>query len=912
MKKLISLILAALMLCGALVTAAFAEESPFADVKTTRWSYGAIRYAYDKGYMDGVGGGKFDPSGTMTRGMVVTVLWRAADKPDVEFEDAFTDVKAGKYYSKAVIWAKNSGIVNGVTESTFEPNGEITREQLATIIYRSVEAGFKDVSGRADLSVFPDNGKTHSYAKDALSWAVFEGIITGVKAGSENLLDPRGKATREQFATIMMRVDEKEFDYVTVYNEPELFGSFTEPEYPLVDDADVYVAVDGSDDNPGTLSAPVRTFNKAAELAREKKAEKTGDIVVAFKAGDYGPLNVTLTAEDTGTAEQRIIYRRYGDGEVSFNNGIDIPLDDFTDLTDEEKTMFASKYVDKIKRADISDKLLSYDPRTTLVMNGEGSCILARFPNMYSDGTDQLTEGAHETLDGSHILVDHPLFVRKFATYHTMDGLLLYGYLTTGWYKDLLTTGEYTVDSNGYYTFTIPYPGQARMGYLRYIALDGFDSRAWSKIAVVNISEELDSANEYWIDSETGIMYVYEPKSDYHITGGTTMLTLDNVEYVSFVGLNFLNCDGNMIWSHSHPRGLTLDGCRFSGCSADKMVELDGGKVGTPYDITVRNCEFSVAAGTGISIRGINTGDLFGTSTGVVVDNNYFTLTNLVRGNMGALKVEVSTPVVTHNYFKKCYWEGVDFRGSVNMLAEYNVFDQVCYNGDDTGVLNNWNSVDRCGNVVRHNLFLNIVGGTNGRYCLYLDDTAGTQVYSNIFFNVWNTVMNNGISKYNTFCDNVIINPNEQSGTGCKYSLGGTELVDAAAASGDFSTVTSSEYYVRWVNAFAYFDSHPEIKAQAAEMWPGYFDITLDLDRWQDDEFGLNASLVITGNREINKTGAEREYEDMIAKHSVIENNLYYSTDENPLFVNPAVGDYRIRDDVTDFPDIEFEKIGRY
>ena len=910
MKKIISLILAAIMLVCTLAATVSADGSVFSDVKEKRWSYSYIMYAYENGLMDGVGGGKFDPAGSMTRAMVVTVLWRMEGKPEVEFENAFSDVKSGKFYSSAVIWAKTNEIVNGISEGVFDPNGKITREQLATILYRYAEYRRFDVSGQADLSGFPDAGKVHKYARNALAWAVNAGLISGVKSGNTNYLDPLGFATREQFATILQRFLTSEYEYVTEYNEPVLFGEYTEPEYPLVDNADVYVAVDGSDENPGTLSAPVRTFNKAAELARAKKAEKTGDIVVAFKAGDYGPLEITLTSADSGTEDRRIVYCKYGDGDVIFNNGIDIPLDKLEKLSAEEKSMFNPDKVDNIRRADISDKLTDYDPRTALVMNGDGSCTLARFPNKYSDGTDQLTEGAHETIDDYYILVDHPLFVRKFATYHTLDGLLLYGYLTTGWYKDLLTTGDYTVDSNGKYVFRIPDPREARMGCLRY--LPEFDSRHWSKIAVVNISEELDAAGEYWIDKDAGVIYVYDPQSDYHITGGSTMLTLDNVEYVSFVGLSFLNSDGNMIWSHSHPRGLTLDGCRFSGCSADKMVELDGGKTGIPYDITVRNCEFSVAAGTGLSIRGINSDDLFGTSTGVLVDNNYFTLTNLVKGNMGALKVEVSTPVITHNYFKKCYWEGVDFRGTVNMLAEYNVFDQVCYNGDDTGVLNNWNSVDRCGNVVRHNLFLNIVGGTNGRYCLYLDDTAGTQVYSNIFYNVWNTVMNNGISKYNTFCDNVIINPDETSGTGCKYSLGGTELVDAAAAAGDVSTVTTSEYYNRWVNAFAYFDSHPETKAQAAEMWPGYFDITLDLDRWQDDEFGLNASLVITGNREINKTGAEKVYEEMIAKHSVIENNLYYTPDENPLFVNPTVGDYRIRDDVTDFPDIEFEKIGRY
>ena len=204
MKKVISLILTALMLLGA-VAAAAADGSPFTDVKTTRWSYDYVIYAYENGLMDGVGGGKFDPAGTMTRGMVVTVLWRMENSPAVEFENVFSDVKEGKYYSNAVIWAKNNSIVNGVSEGKFDPGGKITREQLATMLYRFAEYKGYSVAASGDLGKFPDGGKAHSYAKSALVWATSAGLIAGVKSGNADLLDPRGNATREQFATIIYR-----------------------------------------------------------------------------------------------------------------------------------------------------------------------------------------------------------------------------------------------------------------------------------------------------------------------------------------------------------------------------------------------------------------------------------------------------------------------------------------------------------------------------------------------------------------------------------------------------------------------------------------------------------------------------------------------------------------------------------
>ena len=146
MKKLLCAVLAAMMLIGTMVSVSGAETSPFSDVKEKRWSYKSIVYAVDNGYMNGVGDGKFDPAGAMTRGMVVTVLYRMEGTPEVEFSNVFTDVKSGKYYSNAVIWAKDNEIVNGLTETTFGPAGKITREQLCTMLNRF--AGFQGKDSR--------------------------------------------------------------------------------------------------------------------------------------------------------------------------------------------------------------------------------------------------------------------------------------------------------------------------------------------------------------------------------------------------------------------------------------------------------------------------------------------------------------------------------------------------------------------------------------------------------------------------------------------------------------------------------------------------------------------------------------------------------------------------------------------
>ncbi len=896
MKKVISLILTVLMLVGTVAAVSAADASSFKDVKTSRWSYEAIKYAVEQGYMNGVGDGKFDPAGSMTRGMVVTVLYRREGSPKVTFRNDFTDVKAGKYYSDAVIWAKDEGVVKGITETTFEPGGKITREQLATMLSRFSERCLVSVPERADLSGYPDADKIHSYAKDALAWASEANLIKGMSDGT---LSPRGNATREQFATILKRFDDT---FSLVYNTPVLRSHYTEPEYPLVTDADFYVATTGSDSGDGSFEHPFATWNKAAEAVRTLKETKTeGDIVVAFMAGDYGPLSLSLTAEDSGSENQRIIYCAYGDGDVVFNNGFDVSEDELTDLDAAEKTMFSAKVVDKIKKADVSSRLTSYDPRTALILGDDGEMNLARFPDKYSDGTDALIEGAHETLDDDHIVVDHPLLTKRIDKYHTTDGLLLYGYLTTGWYKDLLSTDEYNPETH---VFHIPHPEQARMGHLRYIALDGFDSRHWSNIAIVNISEELDAKGEYWVDENTGTFYVYDPAGGYHFTGGgETMLTLTGTSYLTLRGIDLRNSLGRMIRAGDNV-GLTFENCVFSGCADDNMASVERTK-----DLTVRGCEFSFAAMTALSISGVNNISRYYLDTGVRIDNNLFTRTSLVKGNSGAISISrTSDTQITHNEFRLCYWEGVDYRGASNMVAEYNVFDRVCYNGDDTGALNNWSSYNCCGNVIRYNLFISIKGGSNGRYCEYHDDSAGSQVYSNIYYDCDHPQMNNGVDKFNTFIGNVTI----LGGSSPDCNTSSMEFLDEAVAAGDVSAAATLEQYTKWKSESSIFDAYPEVKEILTERWPGYFDITTDLDRYEDGEFCLNNSIVAVGNRGINAEGKGANFSERMQRYSTLDDNLGYTLAENPLFVNPTIGDYRMKDDAPIAEKILFEKIGRY
>ena len=155
--------------------------SDFTDLDPNGWYHDGVNYMIENGMMNGVGNGMFEPNGSVTRAMLVTILYRQAGSPKVTGDNPFEDVAAGKYYTDAVIWAFHNGIVNGTTPTTFEPEEPVTREQIATILYR--QAGSPAVT-ETDLSHFLDASDVSSYAANAVRWAVSEGVIKGSKIGT--------------------------------------------------------------------------------------------------------------------------------------------------------------------------------------------------------------------------------------------------------------------------------------------------------------------------------------------------------------------------------------------------------------------------------------------------------------------------------------------------------------------------------------------------------------------------------------------------------------------------------------------------------------------------------------------------------------------------------------------------------
>ncbi len=185
------------------VTVTFEQAPlPFHDVTEGDWFYDAVRYAYETGLMDGVEDSLFAPNSETTRAQLVTILYRLAGEPEPGGDSGFTDVEADTWYTDAVAWAAQNGIVNGVSDTEFAPGDDITREQLAVILYRYAAYQGYDVSQRADLSGFGDASSISGYAQEALSWAHAQGLVLGFEDGS---LRPQGTASRAQIAAVLMR-----------------------------------------------------------------------------------------------------------------------------------------------------------------------------------------------------------------------------------------------------------------------------------------------------------------------------------------------------------------------------------------------------------------------------------------------------------------------------------------------------------------------------------------------------------------------------------------------------------------------------------------------------------------------------------------------------------------------------------
>ena len=177
------------------------SELPFVDVDADNWYYNSVKYCYDNKIIMGTTNETFSPNTNVTRGNLVTILWRMEGNPKSSGDISFPDVKETDYYYEAVKWAEKTGVVHGYDTGKFGPNNNISREQLATILNNYAKYKKKDTKAQADLTKYADNKKISSYAREGIAWAIAKKVMSGKVNGT--IIDPQGMASRAEAAAMI-------------------------------------------------------------------------------------------------------------------------------------------------------------------------------------------------------------------------------------------------------------------------------------------------------------------------------------------------------------------------------------------------------------------------------------------------------------------------------------------------------------------------------------------------------------------------------------------------------------------------------------------------------------------------------------------------------------------------------------
>ncbi|MBR3640087.1 MAG: right-handed parallel beta-helix repeat-containing protein, partial [Clostridia bacterium] len=688
------------------------------------------------------------------------------------------------------------------------------------------------------------------------------------------------------------------------YNHPVLMSSYTEKEYPLAEDADFFVSPEGSDSGSGTRSDPFATFARAAEAARSvpKTAEK-GSVTVAFFAGDYPHSVFELTAEDAGIEECPVVYCAYGDGVARFIGGMTVSPDEFVPLEDEDRAYIRDKVFGKVKKADLSGKplseLLSYSSET--FTESYGRLNAGRYPNRTSEGDEIYIEGVLKSPSRGKLEIG--FLKNRFSNYHTFEGMQLVGCFGDEYWKTVFPVTGYDGET-GVLSYDIIGP---QYGLYEYVP----------SVYFLNVSEEVDSPNESWIDPVNKTLYVYDPSDEEYIVSSTESFgVINGADHIKFVGLTFEGCTGDGF--NISANDVTFDRCTIRGIGGRAGIRCYG------VDFRMQDCEFAYTAGCGMWFDcNKPVEDLV--PTGPYIDNclihdmgqKWKNLQNpgiRIKCAVGATvsHCEIYNTPCAALTFGYCA-EGGSER-AIDCLFEYNYIHDVDQDVVDIGCIYCGRSFVNRDNVFRYNLISDIPGG-GGRFAIYLDDGLAAQtIYGNIFYNFTDYAILHSGGQYMNIHDNayIVTGPTEHIG------------LNSWAKYYGFRYDTDAEYPTAWNSGnfrilYKTLEMRPMKGGYAEEYydlwhsrWPELYDIIDDYDDVENPNCPATPGFCsLYNNYAIGNS--KIHIDEAVEKFALrCENNLDFTLEDNPLFVNPTLGDYRTRDDVGDFMQIPFDRIGRY
>ena len=708
---------------------------------------------------------------------------------------------------------------------------------------------------------------------------------------------------------------------------PTGFGVYTEKERPPLDDADLYVATDGSDENDGSFDRPLATVEKARELVRAMdKTGRTG-ITVAVKAGEYRVNALTFTAEDGGTEDCPVTYAACGDGEVVFNGGVTLPPALFAPVTDEAvRARFPEDAREKIFCADLSSLGITKEdygrlnavgsyhtankytdgrtgPLACELFFNDARCTTARYPNdgewlttekvirtgegyeSNGDATknknwDNVTDPAPDVYEVSRELAD------RIAGWKTLDDVWLFGYWKYDWADASAPVGGFDA--------------AARQLTPAYVSLYG--TKTGAPYYFYNVLEELDAPGEWYLDRENGKLYLYPPEE---LASASVDLSLSVDPIVTVENANW----------------LTFDGFTVKGTRGDAMV-MTGDRN------TVKRCLIKNVAGNALSMTGygnlaseneitrtgrggisLSGGDRETLTPGDnVADNNLIhDWSEVYLTYQPAVSLGGVGNVCSHNEIFNSPHEAITYSGN-NHLIEYNNIHDVCLLSDDAGAIYSGRRWDWYGNMIRYNAVYNLGADGHEPTGIYLDDAlSGQTVYGNLVVNAPDVGISLCGGRDHDVRNNIIVITDQEPFTYDQRARDG-------ALHGTFSH--SGKDGDLWQNL--------KESPWQTEIWrKAYPPMTRFSDDFGDTEnpdFVPNpAYSKVTGNLTVCFAGNLGNISEGAQKFSDCSGNACYRLkDMEKLFVDYQNGDYTLRDDapvfdaIPDFEPLPLHEIGRY
>ena len=684
---------------------------------------------------------------------------------------------------------------------------------------------------------------------------------------------------------------------------------------------DFYVSTKGNDNNNGTKEAPFLTIEKAVEAVRNTNKTGRKGITVCIESGEYCVSSLEFTKEDSGTKECPVTYCSYN-GEVVINGGKNIDASLFTRVTDENVlTRLSDEAKENVLFVDLTKLGLTeddwgkiypvgkygtqgnYDGDTTgpvpcnLYFNGN-SLTTARYPNdSFLNTVEIIREGqGQESSTSNHAKVEgwedlrNPettIFIvddetaNRLNSYASLENVWLWTALIYEWADTTVPLKSFDYETK-----------QIEPAYVsKYGAVAG------STYYIFNVLEELDAPGEWYLDRDSGMLYVYPPEK---IENARTtislstedLITVTDAEYLCFDGLAISGTRGNGVVINSN--NVTVKKCLISELSGIG-VKVDG------FYNKVTDCEFAHIGAAGVDIKG---GDRATLKSGenrvencLVHDYSEVSITEGAGVNLYGVG-----NICAHNEIYNAPQQAIYYGGNNNII-EYNNIHDVALLSSDCGAVYTGRRWDEVGNIVRYNAVYNIGGEGFTPHAIYFDDGAsGQTVYGNIIMNCNGYGFLIGGGRNHNIYNNIIIN--------CDKAF----YYDARS----INAVLDKDFWFE--HSREGLDMHENLLSSPwqSEVWkiayPYMADWSIDYSGTENRNFipnpadsKIDRNIVVTYKDDIG------EFEESVNKYSDVSQNVIYKiSDMVKVFVDAENGNYNLKEEyLADYENIPYDKIGR-